>query len=499
MAGGLGLLTVMPGFERSIGDIIPVDIVANHMILAGIETYGKAPELIADVSNCGTSYQNPCNWRQVQMAFGHFRDYPSPNAAGPPTFRMIDSPQRFQIEWFLRYTLPSSAYRTFSELIRDPGHINNSKRLARAVEKARTVNITFEFFTRNQWFFKNGMAQRWVAQAKKTYGTEPNTVWIDKNPFNVDITDINWKQYYTNFAIGLRAINLNEDLVLPTENSVKHNTMSLTTDRIYNWDDDHHVISFPGIMPDITWSYTHSRQPGFTKRGIFGRILGLTGWKEGKAQEAQFVPRLNRRKPDEMRELVLSSEAVKKAIMSYSKMKNVPRQAASEHARIIFSEMAAQMDVEKARLLTYPLRKAWRLVYEGIRVDEKGLENVRNIAAKGECPLVLLPSHRSYVDFIILSYIFFAYNLPLPHILAGEDFLGLGMLSTMLRHAGAFFIKRPFPNDVIYQAIFTEYVQRLLQDKQVLEFFLEGTRSRTGKALTPKFGALKASIATVME
>ena len=73
------------------------------------------------------------------------------------------------------------------------------------------------------------------------------------------------------------------------------------------------------------------------------------------------------------------------------------------------------------------------------------------------------------------------------------------MLSTMLRHAGAFFIKRPFPNDVIYQAIFTEYVQRLLQDKQVLEFFLEGTRSRTGKALTPKFGALKASIATVME
>ena len=199
----------------------------------------------------------------------------------------------------------------------------------------------------------------------------------------------------------MRAINLNEDLVLPTENSVKHNTMSLTTDRIYNWDDDHHVISFPGIMPDITWSYTHSRQPGFTKRGIFGRILGLTGWKEGKAQEAQFVPRLNRRKPDEMREMVLSSKAVQEAIMSYSKMKNVPRQAAVEHARIIFNEMAAQMDVEKARLLTYPLRKAWRLVYEGIRVDEKGLENVRNIAAKGECPLVLLPSHRSYV---ILSF-----------------------------------------------------------------------------------------------
>ena len=178
-------------------------------------------------------------------------------------------------------------------------------------------------------------------------------------------------------------------------------------------------------------------------------------------------------------------------------MKNVPRQAASEHARIIFSEMAAQMDVEKARLLTYPLRKAWRLVYEGIRVDEKGFENVRNIAAANA--LVLLPSHRSYVDFIILSYIFFGYNLPLPHILAYGDFLGLGMLSTMLRHAGAFFIKRPFPNDVVYQAIFTEYVQRLLQDKQVIEFFLRVQEAARAKHFTPKFGALKASIATVME
>jgi 1-acyl-sn-glycerol-3-phosphate acyltransferase len=499
MAGGLGLLTVMPGINRSVGDIIPVDTVVNHMIHAGMETYDKNPRLKADISNCGTSYQNPCNWRQVQMAFGHFRDYPSPNASGPPTFSMIDSPQRFQIEWFLRYTLPSSAYRTFAELIRDPGHIKTSKRLARGVEQARTVNITFEFFTRNQWFFKNEMAQSWVKDAKDAYGIEPNTIWIDKNPFNVDITDINWKQYYTNFAIGLRAINLKEDLVLPSESSIQHNAMSLTTDRIYNWDDDHHVISFPSIMPDITWSYTHGRAPGYTKKGIFGRILGLTGWKEGKAQEAKFVPRLNQRKPSEMLKLVLSSKQVQDAMVTYSKTRNVPQKAAEQHGYNILKEMAAQMDVEKARVLTYPLRKVWRTVYEGIRVDEKGLEKVRNLAAKGECPLVLLPSHRSYVDFIILSYIFFAYNLPLPHILAGEDFLGLGVLSTMLRHAGAFFIKRPFPNDVVYQAIFNEYIQRLLEDKQVVEFFLEGTRSRTGKTLTPKFGALKTSIAAAVD
>ena len=68
--------------------------------------------------------------------------------------------------------------------------------------------------------------------------------------------------------------------------------------------------------------------------------------ERGQAQEARFVPRLNRRKPDEMREMVLSSKAVQEAIMDYSN-ENVPRQAAVEHARIIFNEMAAQMDVEK--------------------------------------------------------------------------------------------------------------------------------------------------------
>ena len=36
-----------------------------------------------------------------------------------------------------------------------------------------------------------------------------------------------------------------------------------------------------------------------------------------------------------------------------------------------------------------------------------------------------------------------------------------------------------------------EYIQRLLIDGNGIEFFIEGTRSRTGKLLSPKFGLLK--------
>ena len=36
-----------------------------------------------------------------------------------------------------------------------------------------------------------------------------------------------------------------------------------------------------------------------------------------------------------------------------------------------------------------------------------------------DAPVVLLPTHRSYMDFLLLSYMMFEYNLPLPYIAAG--------------------------------------------------------------------------------
>ena len=36
-----------------------------------------------------------------------------------------------------------------------------------------------------------------------------------------------------------------------------------------------------------------------------------------------------------------------------------------------------------------------------------------------ETPVILLPSHRSYIDFLLLSYITYHYDLPMPYIAAG--------------------------------------------------------------------------------
>ncbi|MBW2549951.1 MAG: 1-acyl-sn-glycerol-3-phosphate acyltransferase [Deltaproteobacteria bacterium] len=59
-----------------------------------------------------------------------------------------------------------------------------------------------------------------------------------------------------------------------------------------------------------------------------------------------------------------------------------------------------------------------------------------------------------------------------------------------LRRGGAFFIRRSFHGDTLYPALVEAYIRKLLVEGFTIEFFLEGGRSRTGKALPPKYGLL---------
>ena len=53
-------------------------------------------------------------------------------------------------------------------------------------------------------------------------------------------------------------------------------------------------------------------------------------------------------------------------------------------------------------------------------------------------------------------------------------------------------MRRTFGADRLYKAVFTEYVKTVLCSNDApLEFFIEGTRSRTAKTLHPKLGNLK--------
>lgn len=106
-------------------------------------------------------------------------------------------------------------------------------------------------------------------------------------------------------------------------------------------------------------------------------------------------------------------------------------------------------------------------------------------------PIVLLPTHRSYIDFLIVSYIFFVYKLKLPYIVSDEALMKANLLPFLIKSSGAFFYrKKQYKDSRLYRIIFDKYIELLLRDGNNLEFFIEGTRSRTGKILTPQFEIL---------
>jgi glycerol-3-phosphate O-acyltransferase len=100
-------------------------------------------------------------------------------------------------------------------------------------------------------------------------------------------------------------------------------------------------------------------------------------------------------------------------------------------------------------------------------------------AEKKKQSLIFLPCHKSHVDYLVISYIFYRMGIALPHIAAGDN-LNLPLVGYILKHGGAFFIRRSFGNDVLYQDIVREYIEQLLVNGHNIEIFVEGTRSRIG-------------------
>ena len=106
--------------------------------------------------------------------------------------------------------------------------------------------------------------------------------------------------------------------------------------------------------------------------------------------------------------------------------------------------------------------------------------------------------HRSHIDYLLLSYVFYKNNIQLPFIAAGNN-LSFFPLGYVFRRSGAFFLRRSFRGNEVYGEVFAKYMATLLREGLPLEFFSEGGRSRTGKMVMPKYGLLSMIIQAYQE
>lgn len=122
-----------------------------------------------------------------------------------------------------------------------------------------------------------------------------------------------------------------------------------------------------------------------------------------------------------------------------------------------------------------------------IDYDPGQVERLR--AALDRYPGILLWSHRSNLDNLVLTAAMQEQGLPPAHVFAGIN-MAFGPMGALLRRAGVIFIRRSTGDDPLYKYVLREYVGYVLEKRFNLSWSIEGTRSRTGKMLPPRLGLL---------
>jgi glycerol-3-phosphate O-acyltransferase len=122
-----------------------------------------------------------------------------------------------------------------------------------------------------------------------------------------------------------------------------------------------------------------------------------------------------------------------------------------------------------------------------IDYDDSQVERLR--AATQRQPGILLWSHRSNLDTLVLAAALQEKGLPPAHLFAGVN-MAFGPMGAIMRRAGVIFIRRSTADDPLYKYVLREYVGYVLEKRFNLSWSIEGTRSRTGKMLPPRLGLL---------
>ena len=134
--------------------------------------------------------------------------------------------------------------------------------------------------------------------------------------------------------------------------------------------------------------------------------------------------------------------------------------------------------------------KVLRRIAQAVTVDVPSFERA-HAAVKPGAAIVLVPSHRSYLDFILCSVLAFTrpdLGIRVPYIAAATEFGRVPLLGRILQWMHAFYLKRGVGRE---NRDLTPRVNALLERGDVLEFFVEGERSRSRAFLSPKRGLLR--------
>lgn len=239
-----------------------------------------------------------------------------------------------------------------------------------------------------------------------------------------------------------------------------------------------------------------------------GRPIDLGGFLEANADASDAAAQAARLRFALSNEFLLESKAIRGPVLKGARriiseivrtppfIEEVARvaaetgltpRAAQSRARAKLKRMAADFRFGWLEGFSMAIGLFLQRIFTGIAVDTQGLAWIREAARSG--PIVLAPAHRSHLDYLVYSFVFYTHGLIPPHIAAGEN-MAFWPMRVVFRRSGAFFIPRSVRGSRLDAVVLRHYVRKLLKDGYWLEMFIEGTRSRSGKSVTPRLGLM---------
>jgi glycerol-3-phosphate O-acyltransferase len=194
-----------------------------------------------------------------------------------------------------------------------------------------------------------------------------------------------------------------------------------------------------------------------------------------------------RKSPEEIKESILTGERLREFMAQHSQKRDIPLTEVRKKADGYLEEIAAKHSAWLVKFFASTLGSIIKAMFDGYTVNYEMLTRLKKMALRG--PVIVLPCHKSHIDYLMISYVLYHNNMAVPLIAAGKN-LSFWPLGPIFRYAGAFFLRRTFRGAILYAIVFKEYIHKMLAEGFNIEFFLEGTRSRTGKLLMPKLGLL---------
>ncbi len=123
-----------------------------------------------------------------------------------------------------------------------------------------------------------------------------------------------------------------------------------------------------------------------------------------------------------------------------------------------------------------------------MEIDAAELARLRSILR--EHPTAILFTHKTYIDGATPSRLAYENDLPMLHLFGGAN-LDIAVMGEFYRRSGMIFVRRSFQDQPVYKLVLRHYIAWLLAKRFPLSWAFEGTRSRLGKLMPPKYGLMK--------